>query len=300
LIDREWKTTIEADKSLYEAYAAELRRIFIDPERYRWVYSKSGSDFVRFKGALESAGMPPNLLRVVSYAAARPQIEREWTLVVDSEDDEVCGRGPLALTYRQGYRLGLLDLQLDALVERQIADSSDPAPKKAALRSTASGVDASADFGDDRIESAGAQLQGGAECLYVEGGDDRNDPKELATAVQEKIGGGARKLPKENQAYWIAARLTKLYAMDFKRGYEELVFDATKPPSTQMELENIKANRTAYAVNQAAAVIARAVAIPCLATLDKDIQASPPPYMGELPQLGNCAIVKAFVEYDRL
>ncbi len=38
----------------------------------------------------------------------------------------------------------------------------------------------------------------------------------------------------------------------------------------------------------------------CLATLDKEIQNNPPAFMQPLPNLGHCAIVKAFVEYDRI
>ena len=106
--------------------------------------------------------------------------------------------------------------------------------------------------------------------------------------------------PSESDSYWIASRLVRLYAMDFKRGYEELSMTTKKPPSTAMKLQEIKDNRSNYAVNRAAAVIARAVAIPCLATLDKDVSNQPPKFMGDLPGLANCAIVKAFVEYDRI
>jgi hypothetical protein len=107
-------------------------------------------------------------------------------------------------------------------------------------------------------------------------------------------------LPREAEAHWIAARLTRLYAMDFRRGYEALDFDARNAPSVALQLSDVKQSRTDYAVNAAAAVIARAVAVPCLAKLDKEVGDAPPSFMGELPNLGSCAIVKAFVEYDRL
>ena len=109
-----------------------------------------------------------------------------------------------------------------------------------------------------------------------------------------------RKQPREGEPHWIASRVVRMYAMDFRRGFEELDFDPKQAPSIAMSLQSIKKNRAEYAVDAAAATIARAVAVPCLATLDKEIADAPPAFMGELPNLGNCAIVKAFVEYDRL
>ncbi len=303
LVDREWQTTIEADKDLYKAYAEQLRVIFADPERYKWVYSNKGAAFARFKKALEGTGMPPNLVRVMAYAAALPGYgqDRDWSLVPNSDDEEVCGRGPLALTYAQGYRLGLSNLQLDALVDRQVASSNDLQAQEEALVGTATRIDAATNFDRDLIRSAGAQLQGGAECLYIDGADDRDDVRAVAAQISRQLGASvSRGVPREGEPHWIAARVVRLYAMDFRRGYDELDFDPKQAPSVAMSLQQIKKNRAQYAINQAAAVIARAVAVPCLATLDKEISGAPPSFMGELPNLGNCAIVKAFVEYDRL
>lgn len=303
LVDREWQTTVEADKDLYAAYAAELRVIFAEPDRYKWVYSNKGGAFARFKDALDAQGMPPNLVRVMAYAAALPGFgqDRDWSLVVDSDAAEVCGRGPLALTYAQGYRLGLTNVQLDAMVERAVASSNDLQAQATALSGTAGRIDAPTSFDQDLIRSAGAQLQGGVECMYVDGTDDRTNLAELARQVSYHLGASVSKgLPREGEPHWIAARVTRLYAMDFRRGYEELDFDPKYAPSVAMNLQQIKKERATYAINAAAATIARAVAVPCLTTLDKEMSKSPPSFMGELPNLGNCAIVRAFVEYDRL
>jgi len=303
LINRDWQTTIEADKELYQAYAKNLRIIFAEPERYKWVYTKKSGPYAKFKAALENTGMPPDLVRVMSFAAALDGYgnDRDWGMVIDSDDEEVCGRGPLNLTYAQGYRLGLTNLQLDAMVERHLAESNDIEKLKDKLTATANRIDAPTEFDSDLIDSTGANLQGGMQCIYIKGEDDRSDVKEVAAAMQRMLGASiSRGLPREEEAYWIAARATKLYAMDFRRSYDELKFDARQAPSVAMELLPVKKNRSAYAINAAAAVVARSVAIPCLATLDKEIANAPPSFMFELPNLGNCAIVKAFVEYDRL
>lgn len=302
LIDRTWTSTIENDQDLYKAYAENLKVIFSDPSRYEWVYSKKGSDFDKFKSALEKTGMPENLARVVAYASARPGVSRDWDVVVDSEDAEVCGRGPLALTYAQAWRLGVTNVQMDAFVDRATASSNDLEKHAEVLRKTASRIDAPTELDQDLIRTAGAQLQGGGECLYVEGTDDRTDPVELANAIQRKLGASVTAgLPRESEQYWIASRLVKLYTLDFTRPLpDELKFDAKQAPSTTMTLEQVKASRKTFAINQAAAIIARAVAIPCLATLDKETRRAPPSFMWELPNLGSCAIVKAFVEYDQI
>ena len=47
-------------------------------------------------------------------AATRNRTLGEWEKMMDSEDVQVCGRGPIRLTYRQGKRLGLEKVALDA------------------------------------------------------------------------------------------------------------------------------------------------------------------------------------------
>lgn len=299
LNDRSWQNTIDTDKELYDAYAKELRIIFGDPARYKRAYSNPSGAFARFKAALEAQGLPPNLVRVMAYAAALPgHQDRDWSLVEDSDGNEVCGRGPLGLTYAQAYRLGLSNVQLDAMFESQEAGSNDLQATVTRLEETAARIGAPTTFDHDLVKGAGVQLQGGVECKYVDGDDDRDDIRAVAAEVSRRLGPGARGLPGESDSYWIASRVVKLYAMDFRRGYDDLDFDPKRAPSVAMA--DVKSDRKDYAIREAAATIARAVAVPCLARLDKEVADSPPDFMGELPNLGNCAIVKAFVEYDRL
>ena len=65
----------------------------------------------------------------------------------------------------------------------------------------------------------------------------------------------------------------------------------------EMKKMSIKDQRKKFAINQAAKVVARAVAIPCLAALDKDYETKK--FLEPLPQLGNCAVVKTFIDFGR-
>ncbi len=297
--DREWKATLSGDQALYEAFAKELRAAFNAADKYRWVYKEKSSPYTRFKKALENEGVPSNLVRVLSFAAAQPTFgtDKDWTKVVDSEEQEVCGRGPIGLTFRQGFKMGFYSVQPDAYVDRQIAESADTEKQLEALRKTLAA--AQADLPLEGAINYTSVIQGQFECIFLEGEDERIDFAKVADKLDEIIGSRAKGLPKESEPFWIAARLVRLQATDYTAGAEDLVFDAKNAPSTVLDFAKLPARRKAFAVDGAAALLARAVAVPCLARLDKDQQGANE-IIGELPNLGSCAIIKAFVEYDRL
>lgn len=302
LQDREWRNTLTVDGDLYAAYARSLREVLSEPQKYRWVYTTEGSAYDRFSRALATAGLPPPLVRVFAFAAASPTSDRAWTLVNDSEGAEVCGRGTLGLTYRQAYNLGLGTIQPDALVESQVAATNDIAVLESRLDATLSAANATYEYRTDMIQTTGADLQGGLACAYVDGTDDRTDLKAIANAIAAKVGTSATKnLPKQDAQYWVAARLVMFFAHDFKaHELERVAFTAGMSPSISMSAKEVKQDRRDYAIKEAARLMARAAAIPCLARFDKEKVQIPEWFLAEPPLLGNCAILKAYVEYDRL
>jgi len=300
LEDVEWQNTMHADSTLYAAYARQLDVVFSQPERYRWVYTSKNSQYRKFSEALTSKSLPPHLVRVLAFAAATPNragSTRAWSKVNDSDDREVCGRGALALTYRQARNLGL-SVQPDALVDSQVAASGDIALQRSALEKTMSAAGPTSEFKDDGIQSDGAALQGGMQCLSVAGDDERDDLKAVAGALKRTLG---KKVPDEGSAFWIASRLVMLFAQDFKAtNLEGLSFDARTPPSVAMDNADVLDSRRNFAVQGAAQLMARAAAVPCLARFDKDQREVPEWFMKKPPRLGSCAILKAYVEYGRL
>lgn len=296
-----WKQTIDADKDLYVAYARALREVFANPEKYKWVYSRKGSPYTQIKAALTAQGMPDALVRTLAFTAAGPNSERPFAIVKDSEGAEVCGRGPLGLTFRQAYQMGMA-IQPDGLADRTLAESQDIAAMRALLDATAKGAGATVEFRDDLVKTVGAELQGGMACAYVDGEDDRTEASKIAKTLSTTIGTGGKKLPSEGNAYWIASRLVMLYAFDMKEHELAVVsFDATKSPSIHLETNEVKKERREYAIDNAGRVMARAAAIPCLARFDPEKKDKFPDwFLKNEPRIGSCAILKAYVEYDKL
>ncbi len=300
LVDSTWKTTIQSDNALRDEYVKQLKVVYADPNRYGWVYKNKGSPYNRFKTQLEQQGLPENLVRSLAFAAARGRQEQDWFRVQDSEGEPVCGRGPLGLTYRTAYALGLTQLQPDALVESQLAESGDTDKQRERLDDTLRKANDEHDYRDDLIQNAGTELQGGQQCLFIDGTDDRDSLKEVALAMRRKVGAGAGRLPSEGSGYWVASRLLMLGAHDFRYDLESVEFDAKTPPSVALEVAQVPQGNITYAVREAAAIMARAAAVPCMARFDKD-QREPPPWLLKTPPpLGQCAILRAFVEFDRM
>ncbi len=302
LVDTSWKSTIEQDAILREAFANELRVVYAEPQRYAWVYKRENSPYSTLKTRLDNVGLPENLVRAMAFAATRGRFDQAWHKVVDSEGVEVCGRGPLALTYRMGRHLGLVQLQPDALVDSELAASNDVLKQRAKLDETLATVNEQPEYRDDLIVSSGAELQGGRQCLFIDGIDDRDNISEIADALRRRLGGGTSKMlgSSEGGSYWIAHRLVALFAHDFRYDLDAVTFDNKNTPSIALQLSGIPEGRQKFAIREAAGVMARALAIPCMARFDKDIKEPPPWLVKEAPQLGQCAILKAYVEYDRL
>lgn len=304
LEDDQWKPTLIDDRPLMIAYGAALVSKLGRTDGYKWVYINKQNKFAAFSRAINE--LPPSLRGTLSYLAAHPKSTgyREWAVIEDSEGNEVCARGPLKLTFRQAVRLGLENVQLDKVVSQSVANSADKNMKAAELMKTAEfeGYEPPLNLDGTQIaEAGGAEVQGGRECLHLEGPDDRDDVGKLAKAIREQLGATAKGLPGEGQPYWIGHRLAKLAAMDFQYQYGDLKFNAgNRGPISNLEAQNVVKKRTEFAASYVADVMSNAVAARCSARLDKEMQDSPPEHLGTLPELEKCLIIKGMVDYGLL
>jgi len=290
-----WSTTLQNDSELLAAFRDELKTVYAQQERFAWTFSDEGSAYARLKQDLELQGLPLDVVRVLAFAAAHPGRRPEWTVFPDSEGTEVCGRGPLDLTYRMAVDLGL-EAMPDALVAQQLAQSSDLPEKRAKLEQTIDLAGATFAIRDDLVVSAPAAR--GLACLYVDGPDERTDPAAVGRALVAAIGNGAPGVPHVNDAHWIAARLYALYARDFRVKIDGL--DASAAPTVQLGAMDVREARARFATDRVARLMARAAVVPCLARATGGAEEVPPWFLTKPPSLSSCGVLQMYISVNRL
>jgi len=296
LKDQEWGATLENDADLKAAVASSVKAVFDDRKRYMDLF-KPGSGFGDFKKAVDESGLPEPVARVLTYAGAEPGYRsvRDWGHRKDSKDIDYCTRGPMKLSYAQAYHLDFRDFQVDAYFERQTTDTKMIEDE---LNFTAARVNAEPGRARD-IPSAPAGRSARDLCYYHSGPDDRDDVGPLVRRLNEVLGLRGNNLPKQGGAFWIAARVAKLYAADLEYDTEE-AFDfksGRKRPSNVLA-ETAGDDEVQWVINRSGELIARALVLPCLVAMDKEMREAPPSFMGELPELGDCSLLQTYVEYD--
>ncbi len=289
-----WIQTFQDDPEFAKTYRDALKEVLESNERYKWVYEESNSHFTSFKKALEKQGLPENLIRVLAYAAAVPRAHgKEWMLEQqDSSGKETCRRGSLMLTYRQGLNLGL-EVAVSEVVSMRDANKDD----REVIAGLLQGVNPDFEWDSDDWTYNNEPVKGNFACLYLEENDDRTNNKALAKMFKKSFGSSAKKLPEEGYDFWVANRLIKLYASDFAYGYKEdgkelMDFRDDAPNKVVKEAKD---DQKKYAINNAAQVIARAAAIPCLARLKKG---EVPKHMGTEVNLVQCGVLMFLLEHD--
>jgi len=295
LKERKWTDTLLGDDTLRKAYIDKLKGVFAREKKYRWVYKKSNSDFTKFQKALSK--VPAGVSRVLAYAAANEQYvkNREFFLIkADSEGNKRCGRGPAAITYRQAVTMKFSTVQPDALVEGYIAQGNDKDLKEEQLKKSIGGNAEEIDFDGAEIGANGAGLQGDFSCLYLEGEDDRMGPSSMKKPFQKFLGKNAKKVPGEGDDYWVAARLMKFYVADWRFGGEDVTFNSSTAPTDA--LGEPSPSQKEYVINNTATLMARSVAIPCMARLDKQVKEAPSHMADAWPTLVQCGVLRLLIE----
>jgi hypothetical protein len=297
--------TLTDDKDLGKAVKEQAVSL-LQSSDYDWLINKPQSGdrqvyaFVQMRKSLEDTIKQPELARVLSFAAAPAKLsDANWALVPDSQGEDVCGRGPMTLTYRQGQNLGL-NPRLDALIlgdpkEYQGDESIDK--RLEALRRT----DTSAIRSDpDQLESTETKLNSlgnRTACLNIEGEDKRDQYYQLAVALAGALGPEAPGLPKweSEPAYNLSTRIAKIYAADFQRvDYKDL-----RDPGIDLTRGHIGPalnnfdNQGAWALKQTARTIARSFVLPCRAVLNRnnDDESLKEIFGDTLPDEVNCLIL---------
>ncbi len=294
LKDREWGETLVDDDKLRKAYVEELKGAFSREKKYRWVWNKSKS--ADFRGTVNGLRkFPPEVTRVLAYAAAHQGYnadQTEFSLIkANSDGKEVCARGPMAVTYNMARNLKLDYYVADALIESHIASGNDKEAKENALKATVGGDTSELVLEGEIVDQP--VIQGQLNCLFLDGEDNRNSAKAMSTALLKQVGPRGKRLPGVNENYWVAARIMKFYASDWRYGYTDIDFSSSTPSDS---LGDASGSQKDWVINQTASAMARAVAIPCMARLDKTVS-EPPDYMADAwPTLVQCGVLRLLIE----
>jgi len=306
-----WKNALRQDVEFTQEYRKQLAAILMSDDRrdsLRWVYKRPGSDFVKVKNAMSKAGWDEELIRVFAYTAAIEGrvTERRWTfLEADGYGNEVCARGPMAVTWRQAKQLGVGNVSVDAAMSYNDYGAAGDAEKTEALQSTAAllrnytppdSFDAIANFNADNDQNM--------VCLAAEAqGEETEDPRagenidKFIDAISAKVGPNARGLPSMSAANFGMTRLLRYYAADYRGDFSKVnVGGSDSIPSLMLnETKKIKP----YAMEKAAEALAKAVAIPCLARLDPGYaDLALDQTIGVDPQPLDCIIIEGMIKYD--
>ena len=268
---------LEDDTALLQAVKSQAKTLMASSS-YDWLIrpktsSRQVRSFVAMREQL-SEFTPPEVGRLLAYAATPRSLSNElWAVVEDSAGDEVCGRGPMTLTYRQAQNLGLSP-KLDALISGDPADYRDDGSKEKRQAKLEATDDAAVRSDRGQLESFETTLDplGGRNyCLSIDGEDKRTNTFSVAAALGRGLGEGAALVPdfEENPTVGLTARIAKLYVADFNN----VDFSARRP---ELDLSRAPVgvtlkeagSRGAWALDQTALVIAKAVVLPCRALLE--------------------------------
>lgn len=302
---------LKSDPKLTQLTRDAAKKLFVncasDCTKYEWLLDpkkgkRRASVFANFREALlEEDDIPAEVSRILTYAAANPDLSQEfWTKSFDSLGSEVCARGPLALTFRQGRQLGLNPM-LDAYIRGSSADYDGEGSRQArvdALKGTATAAAMKTEEFDAAVDGesklAGITASSRDFCIHMDGDDKRNEVPALVKALAKHVGEDGPGLPATDVNFGITARVAKLYVSDWQsvafdeRKTADLGFDLSKaPPGAALE-----GPPGEWALERTAETIARSMVLPCIAVLKYSADGSLEATFGsELPSPIYCLVL---------
>jgi hypothetical protein len=264
---------LQNQDELQQQVERQLSDVFASRVQYGWLFDDGGSasaEWVRWRESVEkSESFDPVTKALLPFASAVPKRTREeWNVQLDVRNRRTCMRGPARLTYRQARSFGLSSVQLDAYRgDDTLGFVDDDAGRFELIKMTALGANEGLPDPAPQIEQA--QLASGREfCLYGVGDDDRTGAAKVLKALERHLGIKASAVPETSQNEAGIARIVKFYAADVPgnvyEGNDTPRLDFRNGMAAPLKEEESKDS----IVGRTAEVIARAVALPCIAALE--------------------------------
>lgn len=275
---RSMGTSLEEDDKLRNAWKDKMKVLTSDSKRYAWVSNEKApkaGEFAAWRERMSTyEDIDPDTAKALVWLGAWAGRLGGTTFadLNDSEGTDVCGRGPLHMTYRQALRLGVQALP-DALVVRDVDTTyEDKAKSKALIQGTLEAAGAPPLPEGELVEVSMAQVaQGSAYCIFQEGDDHRENISRTLRALGKQLGPDSDLLPPEGTTFATTARIAKYWAADVTRidynSADPGVDFSESPPGTVLDAFE---GRGQWVLNRTAETMAKAVVLPCLAVLNGD------------------------------
>jgi len=281
---------VQNDQTFAGMVKEEARRISLDTTGYRWMTSGGSAQaaFANWRERITSVdAIDQGTRSLLPYLAATPgRLQGDWDRTVGLRDDYVCTRGPLRLTWTQGRNLGL-QVALDAYTPGD-ASAIEPAGRMAMIARTA--TEAGIPLIGDVPTTAEVLSEGRASCVAATDPDDRANLGRLVAMITEQVGRKAGSVPPPEDAFGTVARIAKLQAADIP----EVDWTARPPPldlsngSPSSALKNVPGGEVV--LKRTATIVARALVLPCRASLAGD-RAKAQAVFGDLPPVLPCLLM---------
>lgn len=288
---------LEEDSALRGMVKKKAKTVFANSKRYSWLIENKGAKASRFaewrERVMGEDGLDEDTQRLMVWLAGSPgRLNSEFVDVNDSEGDEVCGRGALQLTYRQGLSLGM-SLQADAFVSKDYERVADSKQERESLLESTVTAAGEAGLPDDSFSTELDPVrQGRSACLYIEGSDDRSRPSSVVSSLTRHLGEAPEDLPPWGAPQSSVARLAKFWAsdlsrVDYRRSNGDIDFSDSQVGAV---LDGFDA-KGQWVMSRTAETIARAMVIPCLAILRGDPEEAKNTLGEDLPSPVNCLVL---------
>lgn len=286
---------LKKDTAFMGKVKEQSKKIMENPDLYAWMYedSKRPEEFAKWREAVDkSDSFDADTKKLLPYlAATRNRVQGEWDRVLDSKEVEVCGRGPVRMTYRQAKNLGVSSVALDAFVAGDAtAVANDEVERTKLLSKTAEA--AGEPPLDTNVASTAVNVrQGEKTCVAAEGDDDRDALSKVVGVLEDQLGKSAKFVPDTDSPWVAAARIAKFYAADISGAKfvdvkkSPIDFSRQSPTSVLGDVGG-----GSWVVDRTAELIARSVVLPCDAVLNGDKKKMEATF-GPLPNPVSCLVL---------
>ncbi len=292
---------LKKDKVLLAETKKRALVIFGREADYAWITNpksgrKQAGTFASLREKfLANDDLAPETARLLLWTAAVPKAPslKGFSVLIDSEDGQVCGRGPLAMTWRQANNLGI-GAQLDALVKGDPEVYQESREKREELLRETAMLGGQTEWtleGD--VEAGFASVsQGNSVCMYVDGTDKRDSVSSLVSSLGRELGTDGEFLPRPEENHHSIAAISKFYAADLTeldmRDRNTTFTLAKSVPSVMLD----PYAKGPWVLTQTADTLAKAIVLPCLAVLKYGENAEVKNTLGEeLPNPIDCLVL---------